>query len=213
MQFLAFLLPALMACQTQGEATEIMCQAPVVCEACAGADPETGERQKLLAEYLAANITNRSVSALIEHLATASPQYRPALLDSHLQGMEIGDCPYRELLGPILTENNAPLLISPDEYPFLTGATVRATPLESRFPVPAGYQKLLWLDRGACCGPAATWRFQFPVGARLSGLLRAGLAYWFCCPPSIGWSLCDRSSIPCGPHWPKTACRQSGRVF
>jgi len=141
-QFLAFLLPALMACQTQGEATEIMCQAPVVCEACAGADPETGERQKLLAEYLAANITNRSVSALIEHLATASPQYRPALLDSHLQGMEIGDCPYRELLGPILTENNAPLLISPDEYPFLTGATVRATPLESRFPAPAGYQRM-----------------------------------------------------------------------
>jgi hypothetical protein len=49
-----------------------------------------------------------------------------------------------EIIGqaPELGEDRAPQQMSADDYPFLNAATVEADPLESRFPVPAGYQRV-----------------------------------------------------------------------
>jgi hypothetical protein len=43
---------------------------------------------------------------------------------------------------PVVDGDNAHRPMSPDDYPFLKTTTVKADPLESRFPVPAGYHRV-----------------------------------------------------------------------
>jgi len=149
---------SLLACQSQQEAMELVCQSPVACEPCAAADPGNGERQVLLAQYLADNVSNRSVKELLANLPRMSPDARVDVLEVFMREAGVANCPFRDLYGPLVSEDNVHLLMDPEEYPFLTSATLELDRLEARFPVPAGYRRVQVAD-----GSFAAWLRGLPV--------------------------------------------------
>jgi hypothetical protein len=59
-----------------------------------------------------------------------------------MRDVGVADCPYRDLFGPLVSEDSVDLLIRPEEYPFLASATLELERLEMRFPAPAGFRRV-----------------------------------------------------------------------
>lgn len=84
-------LASLTGCQSRGEALRVLCNAPNNCVECRTADP--ANRATLIAQYIAAHVSNSEVQEMFAALAYADPAMRRSIVEREAAAEGITECP------------------------------------------------------------------------------------------------------------------------
>ncbi len=87
------------ACQSREAGLKVVCDAPVDCAECMSAAPEM--RSMMLAQHITEKLSNAEVQALMERMATMSPEERYTLLEDEVRAAGLASCPLIDALKEI----------------------------------------------------------------------------------------------------------------